>query len=286
MQFRWKKIDYTSPADAQGGPGIQKQMTWYVGTPFINMTLAQYRVVQQNVGMHLGDSWWVNGLSRASGGNAFMLVVSDAELTLGQLVAAATPTAGTYTAAGSTSAAIITNISEAAVGANGDVNNWIWVTATGATLPQLRRIKANNASATATFTIAQPDFMRPASPTDQDVFDTTPTNADVVDIIRPYHVRVCTDTDTPIGVCLGTVNAGNYTIIQIAGMAAVLADGSGLNEGLVVNQPAWTCGATPGAIRGANGVASLYTGAASILPQYATTTAGLIIPCFVNFLMQ
>lgn len=290
MQYRYKKLDYTIPSGFEGGPGIGKQWTPYVGTPYLDMTLAQWQVVQQQIGLNLGSTWTLGGQAPALGGNSFMFVRAIEALTLGQVVAADTPTAGTVTnnAGQSTNASILTNINNAAtVPINGDTDNWVFVNATGATLPQLRRIKTNTSSATARYTVALADFMRPNSATDADVFDTVATNADPCCIIRPYHVIVCTDAMTPLGVALGTVTAGHYTIIQIGGLANVLVDGDGLNEATVLGQPAWTAAA--GAIRGANGVASLYTGAALILPQLVSAddvAAGKMIPCFINFTHQ
>ena len=95
MQFRPKKIDYTSPAGAQGGPGIQAQIPWYLSTPYLNMTTAQFQGISADVGASIGDYWWLGGKSPASGGNAFMFVKADANLALGQLVTMAAPTAGT-----------------------------------------------------------------------------------------------------------------------------------------------------------------------------------------------
>jgi len=285
--YRPKKIDYTSPASAQGGPGVQKQWTHYVGTPYIDMTAAVFAGIQQAIGASLGDIWWLGGGAGANGGNAFMFVKATAGLTLGQLVAASATTTGTATVPGSpvtTTAQVTTNINNAAtVATNGDVDNWIWVTATGAALPQLRRIKGNSSSTTAFYTVAKVDPLRPNSPTDQDVFDTIATNGDAVSIIRPYNVLVCTATLTPIGVALGTVTSGNYTVVQVAGLAAVTSVGNA--NALVVNQPAIpTAG---GAIKGsAAAAANLYTGASCVLPQLASSAASLIIPAYVNFTGQ
>jgi len=287
MLYKPKKIDYTSPASAQGGPGVQKQITHYFGSPYIDMTAATFAGVSAAIGASLGDIWWLGGDARANGGNAFMFVKATAGLTLGQLVAASATTTGTVTVPGSpatTTAQVTTNINNAAtVAVNGDVDNWIWVTATGAALPQLRRIKGNSSSATAYYTVAKTDPLRPNSPTDKDVFDTLATNGDVCAIIRPYNVLVCTATLTPIGVALGTVTSGNYTIVQVAGLACVTSVGNG--NALVVNQPAIpTAG---GAIKGsAAAAANLYTGASCILPQLASAAASLIIPAYVNFTGQ
>jgi len=310
VQFRHKKIDYTVPSGHEGGPGVGKQWTPYVGTPYLNMTAAQWQAVATSIGATLGATWTIGGSSAALGGNTFMFVYTKEALVLGNLVAARPPTAevddnggaaatvvtgaGTAVSPTTTTAIVTTNIDNTSfpvpVGVNGDVDNWLWVNSVAgnvAGVPQLRRIKANSSSASSFYTVSQRDYSRPNSALDADVFDYTPLNAELCSIIRPYHVIVSTATTTPIGVALGTVTAGRYTIIQIGGLASILADANGLNEALVEGQPAWTIAA--GAIRGANGVASLYTGAGSILPMYASAAdiaAGLRVPCFVNFRNQ
>jgi len=286
MLYKPKKNDYTSPASAQGGPGTQKQLGHYFGTPYLNMSAAEWRAVSASIGASLGDYWWLGGGARANGGNAFMFVknTTGGALTQGQLVTAALPTTGTVTVPGSpvtSLAAVTTNISNVTAGVNGEVDNWLFVNTTGAALPQLRRIKANTAAATGNFTVSRPDPLRPNSPNDQDAFDTAHTNADPCCIIRPYNVIECTATTIPIGVALGAVTAGSYTVIQTAGLALVLTKGDG--TALVVNVPA-----APAAAGFAIGsaAANLYRGASMILPQFASAAASLIMPCFVNFTGQ
>lgn len=292
MLYRRKKTDYTSPASAQGGPGIQGAVSWYLNTPYLNMTSAVWQTVAEGTGLSLGDIWTLGGWRGSGAGNAFMFVkVTGDSVALGTLVTPALPITGTITVPGvpvTSTAAVTTNVNESAtgtaLGTNGEVDNWFYGNITAATLPQLRRIKANTNTTTANYTLAQFDWMRPNSPFDADVLDTTPTNADPMTVIRPYNVIVNTATTTPIGVALGTCTAGNYTIIQVYGLAVVQAVGNGLNAGLVVNQPA--SGGAAGVIIGNNGVANLYNGAAMILPQFATVAAALTIPCFVNFTAQ
>lgn len=315
MQFLHKKIDYTVPSGFEGGPGIGKQWTPYVGTPYINMSAAAFRIVQQNIGLNLGATWTLGGQAAALGGNSFMCVKANEALTLGQLVTLRPPTntvddaggaastvitgAGTAVSPTTTTAICTTNIDNTSfsvpIGVNGDVDNWLYVLSAAATTPQLRRIKANSSSSTSFYTVSLPDETRPNRPRDADVFDNVPLNTEVCSIIRPYHVVVNNSstyggagiTTTPMGVSLGAVTAGNYTIIQIGGLANILVDADGVNEGIVQDQPAWT--AADGAIKGANAVASLYTGAACILPKFATTAdvaAGLMTPCFINFRFQ
>jgi hypothetical protein len=289
MQYRYKKTDYTSPAGAWGGPGLSKSVSWYVGTPYLNMTAAVWQTVSEGCGLSLGDVWTLGGWAGAAAGNSFMFVkVVGDTVALGTLVTPALPTTGTITVPGvpvTSTAAVTTNISNATAGTNGEVDNWLFGNITGAALPQLRRIKANTSAVTGNFTVAQMDWMRPNSPNDADVLDTTPTNADPACVIRPYNVIVCTATTVPVGVALGTVTAGNYTIIQVGGLAMVSAIGD--VTALVVNQPAVPAAA--GQIAGsAAAAANMYDGTSLTLPQFATAAAapGLIIPCFVNFMRQ
>jgi hypothetical protein len=290
MLYRPKKIDYTSPAGASGGPGVSKQITPYVGTPYVDMTAAVFSGVSQAIGATVGDIWWLGGQAPAMGGNAFVFAKATVGLTLGQLVSVALPTTGTATVPGAgtaaspltTTASITTNINNAAtVAVNGDVDNWIFVNATGATLPQLRRIKYNSSSATSFYKVSLPDYLRPTSPSDADVFDTVATNADPLCIIRPWNLIVNTATTVPVGVALGTVTAGNYTVIQVAGLASVLGVGTG--TALVVNVPA--VGAAAGVMIG-TAAANLYVGASLILPQLASVAASALMPAYVNFTGQ
>lgn len=286
MLYHPKKIDYTSPASAQGGPGVQKQITHYFGTPYIDMTAAQWTAVSAAIGARLGDIWWLGGDARANGGNAFMFVKATAALTLGQLVAAALPTATTAHNPGgeSTTSVVTTHYNTAALAANAEVDNWVFVNATGAALPQLRRIKASNVAVLGAMTVALRDYLRPNSPLDADIFDTVATDNDPACIIRPHNVIVNTATTTPLGVALGTVTINSYTIVQVAGLACVSSVGN--VTALAPNVPA--VGAAAGVISGsAAGAANLYTGASLILPQIAQAAAGpVIIPAYVNFTGQ
>ncbi len=290
MQYLHKKIDYTVPSGFEGGPGMGKQITPYVGTPYIDMTAAQFAAVGAAIGASLGDTWYLGGKSPQLGGNAFQFVRAATGLTLGQLVAVADPP-GTplgdqavivATVPGSSLQAVLTTYANAAfVGVNGDVDNWIYVDATGAATPQLRRIKANTSDpAAATYTVSVRDEMRPNQPFDQDQFDLALTNLDPIVIIRPWSVAVTGAASMPVGVALGTVTAGNYTIIQICGLASVSSDGT---TPLVPNVPA-----IPGAVAGTiTGTAAdvLYTVGSNILPQIAQAAAGpVLIPCMVNFM--
>ncbi len=286
MQFSPKTINFTPGQWAQGGSGVSPLFPWF-GSPFLDMTAANFPTLAGAVGLALGDFWWNNGVPGAAEGNAFMIVKANAALTVGQLVAMDAPQSGTYTSAGSTASRSVTNITEAQ-GVNGDVGNWLSVLATGQTVPQIRLIKANTNGANAVFTISLPDFLRPNSPNDLDTWTTTPTNADPLTVIRPWQVRVCTAALNPIGVALGTVTSGSFTVIQVAGLAGVSATAT-------VGITAMTTLVTPaaaGVLNGFAGTATALTGTAasnqmigaSIVPLITLASGSAMIPCMVNFI--
>jgi hypothetical protein len=161
------------------------------------------------------------------------------------------------------------------------VDNFIYVNpAAGYTTTQTRRIKANDASGTGNFTVSLPDFLRPNSPLDQDIFDgfAAFANADAVCVLRPYHVIVNTATTVPVGIALGTVTSGNYTIIQVAGLAGVKSTTATANVPVV--------GAAAGVVVTGAGAANAYMGAGNMLPMITNAVANNIIPCMVNFTGQ
>ncbi len=273
--FNHQKINYTSPASAQGGPGVSKSLTWYVGTPYIDMTLAQMNAL----GLKPGDTWWVGGNPGVAGGNCFKVVKAIAALSLGQLVAMADPALSVVAAAPApTTAAFGWNAGGLTV--NAEVGNFVWVSSAAATLPQCREIKANTATL---LTVAQADYLRPNLPTSADVFDNVPVAAEVSAIIRPYNVKVCTATDNPTGVALGTVTINNYTVVQVAGLAFVQvdADGGGATAIVMGVQASPTAA---GCAVGSAGV-TLYNGGLALTPLLASTAAaGTLIPFYVNFI--
>jgi hypothetical protein len=287
MQFRYKKIDYTIPASAAGGPGTVAQIPWYV-SPYIDMTAAQFKGLSQDIGASIGDIFWLGGKAPASGGNAFMFVKATAALAFGQVLTLAAPTAGTYTAAGSTSAKIITNISNVTAGVNGEVDNFINVNAAGgSTKWNTRRIKANDASATGSFTVALPDFLRPNSPLDQDIFAGFAdfANADAVQVIRPYYAAVAGVGSVPNAISLGIVTSGNYTIVQVAGLAGVLSTSATANVPAIPGA-AGVIVTAAGVGNGTGGAAAAALGSTGgmILPMLTNAVAANIVPCMVNFI--
>ena len=267
MQFNYKKINYTSPGSAQGGPGIGPAIPWFT-SPYIDMSATVLR--QQ--GLRLGDTFWLGGEQAASGGNCFKVVKADAALTVGQLVTHAAPAASTVVTPVSTS---VVTWNAGGLTVNAEVDNYIHVTTTAAAaVGNLRRIKANTAT---TITVALADYMRPNLPTDQDVFPFIPVNTDVANIIRPHHVIVCTASLVPVGVALGTVTQYNYTLIQVAGLALVSTAGSGGSYiGVTTMVPA---------VPAAAGIATGFAGTATALTGTAANQfsgAGLLLPLISN----
>lgn len=259
MQQNWRLIDYYGTSVQADGPLIP----WYNAASIDQATLP--------AGVQLGECFWVKGSTRSGAGNAYMWVKATVGLTVGQLVAWAAP--GTDTAlTNSTTSVLLLTTGNLTV--NAEVDNFVWVD--GSVTKELRRIKSNTASS---ITVAQTDPYVASNPKDADVFTTAPSNTNPVSIIRPWNVRVCTAALQPVGVALGTVTSGNYTPVQIAGLALVSAIGNG--TALVMGVPAIP--ANSGQILGGGGTANLYGSGSAIVPQYAYAGAGQVIPCLVNF---
>jgi hypothetical protein len=278
MMFSPKAINFTSGVWAQGGSGVVGNYFPWFASPYLDITAANYASIAAGVGLSLGDFWWNNGTQSGNEGNAFMLVKANAALAIGQIVQIDAPQAGTYTAAGSTASKLVTNITEAGA-VNSEVDNYINVIATSQTVPNMRRIKGNTTGANAVYTISLPDYLRPSSPADLDVL-VAPSlaNGDPLQIIRPWNVVVGTTNGIPVGVALGTVTSGSYTIVQVAGLTQILANGT---TTLTVNQPA-----TLGTLGRALGLAAAtqYAAGYTILPQVTNNTAGTFVPAYVNFI--
>lgn len=282
MQYCPKAINFTPGVWAQGGSGVAGNFFPWYAAPYLDITAANFASIAAGVGLSPGDLWWNNGVQDGNEGNAFMLVRAQAALTIGQLVAMDAPQTGTYTTAGSTAAISKTNITEAQ-GVNGDVGNYLSGIFTGQSVPQIRKIKANTNGANALFTISLPDYLRPSLPADQDGWTTTPTNGDQVCVIRPWNVRVCTAVLQPVGVALGTVTSGSYTIIQVAGLAGVSAVGNTLANVAMVPGAPGAAGVLTG--QPANySAAQIYTQGTAIVPMIANAAASAMIPCMVNFI--
>lgn len=253
--------EHLSPAGLAG----KKLWPWY-GSEYTNSATPL---------IDLGAKWDLVGDIAAGGGNSFMYVkcASGVSLSAGQLVSFATPTAGTI-ANGTTKKVITWN--SAAFTAGAEVGNYVYVansTASGGGFT-LRKILANT---TTTLTVSVTDPNVASKPDDQNAFEEIPTTGDVAVVIRPYQVIVNTATTVPVGVALGTVTAGYYTIVQTKGLALVLGVGSG--TALEVNDPAVpTAG---GAVIGSNGTLTAYAGP-NIISQVAYSGASSLQPMLLN----
>lgn len=216
-------------------------------------------------------------------GNAFRYVQAKATLTPGQVVTLAAPTTGTVTAAGSSTAAVITNITTTV----NEAGNYLWTldavgTYSAASTPfsqSLRLIKSSTIGSNAVFTLSQRGSIYGNNQLDPDVLPAVPTNGSACAVIRPGGVIVGTATSAPVGICLAEVTSGNYTAIQIAGLAMVQfinTTGSAvLGQPMTVLASGIATGGTPTA----------FTGAGNILPLVASAAATLsLLPCQVNFL--
>lgn len=275
MQLNLRHIPYFSSAADQGGQS--KEFPWFYGTPLIDMSASTFNGLTTLIGgAKLGDAFWLRG-------NCFKFVKADSALAIGDLVTPTAATTGTITVPTSNTKVLLTNINNAAtVAANGDVGNYLWGLITGATEPELRRIKGNTSSATASYTVSLKDYTLPSLPYDKDVLDTTPTNADPVIIIRPNNVTQCDATHMPIGVALGTVTQYNYTLIQIAGLAVLNVDANGANEDIALGEP--VVPAAAGCVKGLNATASPWQLGSQVQPLYATNAASGLFPFYINFI--
>lgn len=236
----------------------------------------------------LGAYWELQGDDVVGGGNAFMYVKNvGGALALGQVVAYRSPTAGTFTLTGSTTQLIYTNITTTA----DETGNWIYCLSAASGGPWIRKILGCYPAADATakygantvFVISKKDPNSPAGSADIDAITALPANGVAVAIIRPWQVIECTAALSPVGIALGTVADGAYTIIQVSGMALAQAVGNG--TALAIGKPAVPSAA--GVLIGsAADAANLFVGAANFQPLVPTSAASALIPfnfsCFGN----
>lgn len=232
----------------------------------------------------LGAFWELQGDTEVAGGNAFIYVKNvGGALSVGQAVAWRTPTAGTFTLTGSTLQLIYTNITTTA----DETGQWLYCLSAATGGPWLRKIKAAYPVADPTakygantvFVISKKDPNSPSGAADIDAIPALPSNGVAVAIIRPFQVIECTASLTPIGLALGTVADGNYTIIHVAGLGIGSAVGNG--TALAVGKPAVPSAA--GVLIGsAADAANLFTGGAKFVPLVATSAASALIPFEFN----
>lgn len=248
----------------------QPAWPWYSSSYINSTSLPQ--------GAALGQLWCLDGDLRIGGGNWFMWVKATGALAVGSAVKWSVP--GTDTAAAGTTATTL-NLTTGGLTANAEIDNWVFVAATGGS--EFHRIKANTAT---TITVSLADPFAATKPNDPDVFVNVPVATNPVSIIRPWQVVATgATTDQPIGVALGTVSSGNYTIIQVAGLAMVLAVGS--TTATVVGQPmipTATAGTLAGIAAASTGSAIQAITATPFIAKYATSAAAAVIPAYINAL--
>ena len=164
-------------------------------------------------------------------GNVFCYVRSPGTMVEGDLLKRAVagntnfPAAGTISA-NTTTRQVFTNITtaidESTIGS--------FLCGNGGTTPFFKRIKGQVAiGANTTFILSKIQVFFGIGKYDGDELSATPTTSDPVSIVRPYNVNVCGAAgagNVPVGVSLGTVSAGSGTLIQVAGIAYVKADGT------------------------------------------------------------
>ena len=232
----------------------------------------------------LGSFWEAQGDPEVGGGNAFLYVKNGATaLAAGDVVGYSVGAASTVTATGSDTQAIVTG--GGALTVNAEIGNWLFVrnTTSNGGGAVLRRIKSNTATKV---TISGKDPNSPAGSADIDQLTLAATNGDVTAIVRPWRVEPITATGgagpwVPVGVALGTVGAGKYTIIQVAGLGIIKALGE-TTAVLVAGKPAQAVSATAGTLTGA-ATASPFFGGAIFIPQLPVDSAtALTIPALFN----
>ncbi len=237
----------------------------------------------------LGAFWELQGDADVAGGNAFVYVRNvGAALALGEVVAWRTPAGagntGTFTLAGSTTQLIVTNITTTV----DETNQWLYCLSAATGGPWLRRIKraypiadpTAKFGANTVFVISEADPNSPAMLPDSDAIAALPANGVAVQIIRPFQVQKCTASTKPIGLALGTVADGNYTIIQVAGLGLGDSVGNGVNLDLAIGEPAGVDANSK--LIGTNALAPAMIGAAQFTPLVASAAASAIIPFYFN----
>lgn len=264
-------------------PGILKQLATVQQTAtqsgVASGTPMWFDLTNINSSSLMGElgSEWDDGFT----GNSYRLVKAGAALTPGQLVGPQAPTTGTVTASGSTVYVIITNVTTTV----NEAGNYVWFldavgTYSAGSTPfsqSLRQIKATSIGSNATITVSQRGSIYGNNVYDPDALPAVPTNGSALSIIRPFVVGSASATIAPIGVSLGAVTSGNYTIIQTRGLAMIAANNVG----------AATVVGTPGAVQSSGiftGGAAAATGAAGIIPLVAFNSATTsLIPAYVSF---
>lgn len=163
-------------------------------------------------------------------GGVYVYVRCVAGLAQGQVVKYAAGTAGTISAA-TTVAQINTNITTTL--REDSVGSFLASTGTaaGAGVNFVKLIKKQlvagvpGVGANSQFVISLTDIFFGVGKNDGDALAAIPTTADPCILLRPFAVDVAGVAAIPVGVALGTVTSGNRTLVQVAGLAQVLAIG-------------------------------------------------------------
>lgn len=267
--YRMSHISFAATNPNEGGPITP----WYSST-YLNSE----KLPTISPALALGGLWELEGQNKTGGGNAFMLVKASEALALGDVVCWSSP--GTDTASTSSTSSVI-NLTTGNLTVNAEVDNFVFCATTTGGAFWIRRIKANTAN---TLTISHIDYTVATKPLDGDALATNqiPTSTDPISIIRPYRVSKATSTLPAIGVALGTVTSGYYTIIQVAGLALCKYVNT---ANAVVGAPGIVSG-TAGVLTGGGGTANAYHGARFVALQAASTGSGVLLPWQINNMGQ
>lgn len=230
-------------------------------------------------------------------GNWYRYIRAAAALTPGQFVGFEAPTTGTVTASGSTVYVVKTNITTTAA----EAGNYIWFldavgTYSAAVTPfsqALRLIKSTtNGAGTAVFgtntifTLSQRGSIYGNNAYDPDPLNAVPTNGSACCVIRPYRGIVATASTPAVGVALGEVTSGNYTIIQIAGLAMIQGNSTIGNfvvgKAAVMQAAGIASGPTSGTMTAANLDTIVGNSIYPIAASASNTTS--LYPAYINFL--
>lgn len=235
----------------------------------------------------LGAFWELQGDTEVAGGNAFVYVKNvGGALAQGEAVSWKAPTAGTFTLTGSTLQLIYTNITTTF----DETGNWLYCLSAATGGPWLRKIKACYPAADATakygantvFVISKKDPNSPSGAADIDAIQALPSNGVAVCIYRPFWVQKCTAVTMPIGLALGTVADGNYTMVHVAGLGIGDTVGNGSNLDLTVGEPSGID--ANGKLIGTNSLAPANIGAASFNCLVPSSAASALLPFQFNCL--
>jgi hypothetical protein len=142
--------------------------------------------------------------------------------------------------------------------------------------PLSRVILANTAT---TLTVSQTNSLIGNNQPDPNILPAVPGNNTPVSISRPFRVRVSTEALQPVGVALGTVTSGNYTVIQLAGYTHII---TGAGADTVVGVPC--IGIAGGAVVGSTAGATPYIAGGAIIPLAVVSGGPYLAPHEINFI--